>query len=146
MSHPSQADPVDWVEVRPIGDILVRAAATWPRKEAIVFPGERRSYGEQLAAVERRACSLLGLGLRAGDRVGILMPNCFDFLDLQLACAVLGVSVVPVNVRFRALELGYVLDDSGMAAIVTNDLIADHVDLAALIAEAAAERPPASDT
>ena len=74
------------------------------------------------------------------------MPNCFDFLDLQLACAVLGVSVVPVNVRFRALELGYVLEDSGMAAIVTNDLIADHVDLAALIAEAAAERPPASDT
>ena len=141
MSRPSQADPVDWVEVGPIGDILVRAAATWPQKEAIVFPGERRSYGEQLAAVERRACSLLGLGLGAGDRVGILMPNCFDFLDLQLACAMLGISVVPVNVRFRALELGYVLEDSGMAAIATNDLIADHVDLAALIAEAAAERP-----
>ena len=91
MSPPSQAGPVDWVEVGPIGDVLVRAAATWPRKEAIVFPGERRTYGEQLAAVERFARSLLGLGVGAGDRVGILMPNCFDFLDVQLACAMLGV-------------------------------------------------------
>jgi fatty-acyl-CoA synthase len=142
MAPPSQAGSADWVEVGPIGDLLVRAASRWPHKEAIVFPDERRSYGEMLAAVERCACSLLGLGVGAGDRVGILMPNCFDFLELQLACALVGVSVVPVNVRFRALELGYVLEDSGMVALATNDLIADHVDLAGLIAEAAAERPP----
>ena len=83
----------------------MRAAATWPRKEAVVFPGERRSYGEQLAAVERSRVLLARARLGAGDRVGILMPNCFDFLDLQLACPLLGVSVVPINVRFRALEL-----------------------------------------
>jgi fatty-acyl-CoA synthase len=142
MVAPTQARPADWVEVGPIGDVLVRAAVRWPHKEAIVFPGERRAYGEMLAAAERCACSLLGLGVEPGDRVGILMPNCFDFLELQLACALLGVSVVPVNVRFRALELGYVLEDSGMVAIATNDLIADHVDLASLLSEAAAGRPP----
>ena len=142
MSPPSQAGPVDWVESGPIGDVLVRAAGRWPGKEAVVFPGERRSYGEQLAAVERCACSLLGLGVRPGDRVGILMANCFDFLELQLACAVLGASVVPINVRFRVLELRYVLEDSGMVAIVTNDVIAEHVDLVGLIAEATEEPPP----
>jgi acyl-CoA synthetase (AMP-forming)/AMP-acid ligase II len=139
MPRPSEAGPQDWVEISPIGDVLVRAASRWPAKEAIVFPGERRSYAEQLAAVERCACSLLGLGIGPGERVGILMTNCFDFLELQLACAVLGVSVVPINVRFRALELRYVLEDSGMVAIATNDLIAEHVDLIGLIAEATEE-------
>ena len=95
-----------------------------------------------LAAVERSARSLLGLGIRAGDRVGILMPNCFDFLETQLACALLGVSAVPVNIRFRAHELEYVLDDSDMVAIATNDLIDEHVDLAALVADAAQSAPP----
>jgi acyl-CoA synthetase (AMP-forming)/AMP-acid ligase II len=142
MSPPLQADPVDFVEIGPIGDVLVRGAAQWPGKEAVVFPGERRSYGEQLAASERLARSLLGHGVRAGDRVGILMPNCFDFLDVQLGCALLGVSVVPINVRFRALELRYVLEDSGMVALATNDLIGEHVDLIGLIAEATQDPPP----
>jgi fatty-acyl-CoA synthase len=142
MSRPSEAGPIDWVEIGPIGDVLVRAASRWPAKEGIVFPGERRSWGEQLAAVERCARSLLVLGIGPGDRVGILMPNSFDFLELQHACALLGASVVPINVRFRALELRYVLEDSGMVAIATNDLIAEHVDLVGLIAEATEEPPP----
>ena len=149
MSPPSQAGPVDWVEIGPIGDVLVpRGHARGRRKEAIVFPGERRSYGEQLAAVGAlRALPARASASRAGDRVGILMPNCFDFLDLQLGCALLGVSVVPINVRFRALELEYVLEDSDMVAIATNDLIGEHVDLAALIAEATRRaRPRASGT
>ena len=146
MMPPSQGAPDDWVEIGPIGDVLVRAAGLWPAKEAIVFPDERRTYSEMLAAVERSARSLLGLGIRAGDRVGILMPNCFDFLETQLACALLGVSAVPVNIRFRAHELEYVLDDSDMVAIATNDLIDEHVDLAALVADAAQTRLRASGT
>ena len=77
-----------------------------------------------LAAAEQAARSLLGLGLRPGDRVGILMPNCLDFVELQFGCALLGVPFVPINVRYRAHELAYVLRTPGMVAVVTNDLIA----------------------
>ena len=133
--------PADWVEVSTIGDLLVRAASRWPDKEAVVFPEQRRTYADMLAAAERSARSLLGLGVRPGDRVGILMPNCFDFLDTQLGCSLLGVSAVLINVRFRSHELRYVLHDSGMAAVTTNDLIAEHVDFAALVGEAAADHP-----
>lgn len=141
MTSSPRSTPADWVEVSTIGDLLVRAASRWPDKEAVVFPGERRTYADMQAAAERSAGSLFGLGVRPGDRVGILMPNCFDFLDTQLACALLGASAVLINVRFRTHELGYVLQDSDMVAIATTDLIAEHVDLAALLAEAAADRP-----
>ena len=140
-SSTKAAAPAGWVEASTIGDLLVRAAVRWPDKEAVVFPEERRTYAEMLAAAERCARSLLGLGVQAGDRVGILMPNCFDFLDTQLACTLLGASTVPINTRFRTHELSYVLRDSGMVAVATNDLISEHVDLAALLAEAAADRP-----
>ncbi len=135
------AGPTGWVEVSPIGDLLVRAASRWPDKEAVVFPEERRTYADMLSAAERSARSLLGLGVQPGDRVGILMPNCFDFLDTQLACALLGASAVLINIRFRTHELTYVLRDSDMVAVATNDLISERVDLAALLTEAAADRP-----
>jgi acyl-CoA synthetase (AMP-forming)/AMP-acid ligase II len=137
-----EAPACDWVEVSTIGDLLVRGAALWPEKEAVVFPGERRTYAALLAGAELAARALLGLGAEPGDRVGVHMANCFDFLDLELGCALIGVSVVPLNVRFRSHELGYVLRDSEMVAVATNDLIDDHVNLAGLLAEASAERPP----
>lgn len=140
-SSTKAAASADWVQVSTIGDLLVRAASRWPDKEAVVFPEERRTYADMLAAAERSARSLLGLGVRPGDRVGILMPNCFDFLDTQLACSLVGASAVLVNIRFRTHELSYVLRDSDMVAVATSDLIAEHVDLAALLAEASADRP-----
>ena len=103
---------LEWVEVSTIGDVLVRAAARWPDKEAIVFPGERRTYGEQSRRRRSASRALAARARASARRAGrILMPNCFDFLELQLACALLGVPVVPINVRFRALELAYVLED-----------------------------------
>ena len=133
----------DWVELSTIGDLLVRAASRWPDKEAIVFPERRRTYAETLSGAELVARGLLGLGVRPGDRVGVHMANCFDFLDLELGCALIGASVVPLNVRFRAHELSYVLHDSDMVAVATNDLIDRHVDLAEILGEALQAGHPA---
>ena len=62
-SSTKAAAPAGWVEASTIGDLLVRAAGRWPDKEAVVFPEERRTYAEMLAAAERCARSLLGLGV-----------------------------------------------------------------------------------
>jgi acyl-CoA synthetase (AMP-forming)/AMP-acid ligase II len=73
----------DWVEVCTIGDLLVRAASLWPEKEWLVLAEERHTYASFLTRAENAARSLLGLGVAPGERVGILMPNCMDFLDVQ---------------------------------------------------------------
>jgi acyl-CoA synthetase (AMP-forming)/AMP-acid ligase II len=144
MSASAQASPPpDWVEVCTIGDLLVRAARRWPEKEWLVFQeGGRHTYGGFLERAERAACSLLGLGVRPGDRVGILMPNCLDFLDVQYACALLGVSAVPINARYKVAELRHILNDGELVAIATSDLISEYVPLPELVAEAIEPRPP----
>src|SRR3954451_5872025 len=98
----------DWVEVATIGDLLVRAASRWPSKEALVFPELRRTYAELLAGAVRAARAWYGLGARAGDRVGILMPNCLDFVELEFGAELLGLSVVPINARYKSYELRHV--------------------------------------
>jgi acyl-CoA synthetase (AMP-forming)/AMP-acid ligase II len=126
----------DWVEVCTIGDLLVRAASLWPEKEWLVLAEERHTYASFLTRAENAARSLLGLGVAPGERVGILMPNCMDFLDVQYGCALLGVSAVPINARYKVRELRHILGDAELAAIVTSDLISEYVPLPALVAEA----------
>jgi acyl-CoA synthetase (AMP-forming)/AMP-acid ligase II len=134
----------DWVEVCTIGDLLVRAARLWPDKDWMIFQeGPRATYGEMLERAERAARSLLGLGIESGERVGILMPNCLEFLDVQYGCALLGVSAVPINARYKVAELQHVLEDGELGAIVTTDLISEYVPLPELVAEALESRPPA---
>ncbi len=134
---------LEWVEVTTIGDLLVRAAATWPDNEALLIAGDRRTFADILARAEEAARSFLALGLKPGDRVGILMPNCHDFVTIEFACAMLGMPFVPINARYKAYELSYVLRDAELAAVVTTDVIVDYVDFAGLLAEATVDRPPA---
>jgi acyl-CoA synthetase (AMP-forming)/AMP-acid ligase II len=132
----------DWVETAPIGDVLVRAAGLWPDKDALAFPDERRTYARLVAGAERYARSLRGLGVGRGERVAILMPNCFDFVELQFACAMLGAPWIPVNARYKVHELRHVIRDSSCAAIVTTDIVSEYVDLPGLVTEAAVGAPP----
>ena len=90
-----------------------------PAGEALVVRQEgRRWTWEALAVeVERVACGLVGMGLRAGDRVGMWATNCSEWVLLQLACARTGVVLVNVNPAYRAPELAYVLRKSRMKVI-----------------------------
>ena len=118
----------EWVEVTTFGDLIVRAAARHPGGDAIVFPDRRHSFGSLLEAAERAARSLLGLGVRPGDHVGILMPNCMDFIEVMFGAALIGAPVIPINARFKGRELSYVARDADLRLLVTSDIIDQHTD------------------
>ncbi|MXV90407.1 MAG: AMP-binding protein [Acidimicrobiia bacterium] len=118
----------EWVEVTTLGDLIVRAAARHPDGDAVVFPGRRHSFGSLLEAAERAARSLLGLGVRPGDHVGILMPNCMDFIEVMFGSALIGAPVIPINARFKGRELSYVARDADLRLLVTSDIIDQHTD------------------
>jgi fatty-acyl-CoA synthase len=120
----------------------VRAAGRWGDRDGIVFTAARRTYSEQLAAAVRTARSLIGLGIRPGERVGIVMPNCFDFLDVLLGCQLIGSPALAVNARFKTRELSHVMRDSGCAAMVTTDLVSEYTDFVALLNESLADDRP----
>jgi fatty-acyl-CoA synthase len=137
------ATALDWAELTTVGDLIVRGAVRWPDVDAIVLPGERHTYAGLLEAAERSAASLLGLGVRPGERVGIVMPSCLDFAETVFGCALVGVSAVLINSRFKSYELDYVIRDSGLVALVTTDLVSEHTDYVPLLREATADPAPA---
>lgn len=118
----------DWTEVSTLGDLLLRTAERRPGHEALVFPDERYTYGEVADRARHAARRLAGLGVRRGDHVGLLMPNSPDFVFAFFGAQLLGAVVVPVNTRFRVRELSYVVDNADLVALLTSDVVEDHVD------------------
>ena len=84
----------------------------YPEKPAILGEGLCITYKELHGRANRTARWLQSMGLKKGDRVGVMMRNCPEFIDLYLACARLGVIFVPVNFRLTAAELAYILENA----------------------------------
>jgi fatty-acyl-CoA synthase len=68
---------------------------------------------------------LYGLGLKPGDRIGILSGNRLEFLDAFFAAAKSGVILVPLGTRLTAAELAVIVSDCGLSALVYG---ADHAE------------------
>ena len=126
----------NWTEVYTLGDLLGRAAERFPDHEAIVMPDRRLTYEQLDAQAVLRARSLLALGVRKNDHVGILMPNCIEYVELFMACALIGAWVVPINSRYKSRELAYVIEDADLTTLLTTDAIDEHVDFLQLVREA----------
>jgi acyl-CoA synthetase (AMP-forming)/AMP-acid ligase II len=108
----------EWIEASPIGDLLLRAAATHPDRDALVFPDHRCTYVELLEGARRTARGLWELGVRAGDHVGLLMPNCVEFAEAFFAVSLMGCVAVPINARYKLAELGYVIENADLVAVL----------------------------
>ena len=121
------------IEVTTLGDLLLRAADRWPDNDAIVFPDGRRSFAGLAARAYETARSLIALGVRPGEHVGILMPNGLIFLDLLFGCAMAGAVPVPLNGRYKAHETGYVVENADLVALLTSDTISEFADFAAIL-------------
>jgi fatty-acyl-CoA synthase len=98
-----------------IGANLARTVAAHGDREALVarHQGVRWTYDEFADRVARLARGLLGIGLEAGDRVGLWSPNYAEWTLVQYATAEIGVILVNVNPAYRTHELAYALNQSG---------------------------------
>ncbi|SVA90740.1 uncharacterized protein METZ01_LOCUS143594, partial [marine metagenome] len=119
---------MSWCEATTFGDLLVRAAEKYGANEAVVVQDERRSFEGLLAAALQAGRSLLGLGVSRGDAVGILMPNCMDFVEVMFGGALIGARIVPINARYKDRELGYLIENADLTVLLTSDLVDQHTD------------------
>jgi acyl-CoA synthetase (AMP-forming)/AMP-acid ligase II len=119
---------LDYIDVVTFGDLLVRAADRFPDRDAVVFPDQRHTYASLLDASVRAARSLLGLGVGRGDHIGILMPNCMDFVEVMFGGAMIGAWIVPINARFKGRELAYVTENADLKVLVTSDIVDQFTD------------------
>ncbi|AWB22747.1 cyclohexanecarboxylate-CoA ligase [Methylobacterium currus] len=76
------------------------------------------TYGEALVRAERLAAGLWGLGLRPGDVLGFQLPNWLEAVAVDLACALIGVVVVPIVPIYRGAEVAQALADCRAKAMI----------------------------
>lgn len=135
MNDPSAASR-RWQDVLRFADLLTRAAERDPGHEAVVLPDARVTYGELEKRAFAVARSLRAMGIGPRSRVGMLMPNSIEFVELLFGASLLGAVMVPINARFAPRELGYVIENGDLEAVFTSDEVVEHVDYVARLHEA----------
>ena len=104
---------------RTLADWLDDCARRYGASPFVISDEVTLSYAEVAAQSRRIAAGLIGLGVRPGDRVGMLMANYPEFVPLKFAIARAGAIAVPFNYLYRTAELGFVLADSGCRVLIT---------------------------
>ena len=80
---------------------------------AIAFFGAHLTLRELLDQVERFSAVLAGLGVKQGDRVGLLLPNCPQYVIAWYACQRLGAIAVGNNPLYTQREMEHQIKDAG---------------------------------
>lgn len=123
MAHPSYVHGTSDTALlgETIGQYFDRIVAEVPGNEALVslHQGLRYSYSELHCQVELAARGLMALGVGTGDRVGIWSPNNAEWVIVQYATAKIGAILVNINPAYRAYELEYALQQSGIVLLIT---------------------------
>lgn len=104
-----------------IGANLEATVDRFPDREAlvVVHQGVRQTWAEFDATINEVAKGLMGIGIHAGDRVGMWSPNFAEWTYIQYATAKIGAIQVNINPAYRVNELQYALDQSGCRLLVT---------------------------
>ncbi len=109
---------------RPLHEILRLTAVEVPDRPATAFLGAHMTFAELKGQSDRLAAALAALGVRQHDRVGIMLPNCPQYVFAAFAVLRLGAVVVNVNPLYTPREVAVVAKDSGMRLLVTLDALA----------------------
>ena len=104
---------------RTILDYLSDHARTRPSEPALLFKGASISWSQLERESDAFASALAELGVTRGDRVGLLLPNCPQFLIAELGAWKLGAIVAPMNPTYTEQELEGPLRENGIDTIVT---------------------------
>src|SRR2546430_1502932 len=103
---------------RTLDQALEETAAEFGDRPLVLTDDRMLTYAEAAVWARTMADGLATLGVRPGDRVGVLMANYLEFVPVKFAVAAAGATAIPFNYLYRQDELGYVLRQSRCAVLV----------------------------
>jgi long-chain acyl-CoA synthetase len=112
---------------RTLLDYVHDTAEVRPGHPAVIFRGARLSYRALEAASDAFATALAGLGVRRGDHVALVLPNCPQFLIAELGIWKAGGVVYPLNPLYTEPELADALAGSGVTTAVVLTRFYEHL-------------------
>ncbi|WP_298830475.1 AMP-binding protein [uncultured Planococcus sp.] len=107
----------------PVQEYLTKAYEKFPQKVAIHFMGKELSYEELYQSSMKFANYLQKLGIKKGDRVSIMLPNCPQAVISFYGILYAGGVVVMTNPLYTEREIAYQMKDSGAKAIIGLDIL-----------------------
>lgn len=112
-----------------LGELITKANKLYPKKTGMVCHSGRFTYSEVFSRTMRLCNLLTDLGVKAGTNVGIISYNCHRFLEAYFATAIIGASLVPINIRLSPKEVAFILEDAEVNVLIS------HYDFEALVKE-----------
>lgn len=101
-----------------LSDYVHYHAENAPARDAVIFGAMRLNYRNLDRIVDRCAASLVGAGVRQGDRVAMLTTPRPEFAIMLLAAQRIGAIWVGLNPRYKLAEIEFILDDCGPVLLV----------------------------
>ena len=96
--------------------------ARWrPDELAIKYAGVETTWRQLDSRTSDLAAGLARKGITKGDRIGLLLTNCMEWIELTMAAWKLGALIVPINTRFTPAEVKFVVANAGAKLLFTND-------------------------
>jgi acyl-CoA synthetase (AMP-forming)/AMP-acid ligase II len=135
--------------------LIERTVRLYGERSAVVCGTDVRTFADVYARACRLANALGARGCRAGDRVGVLLPNCAEYVEIDIALALAGLVRVSLNARAVPAQHRVVLEDAGAETVVRSpELVLEEVGLRDVITlgddydrllRDAPETPPGAD-
>lgn len=113
---------------KPLHDFLIENGLKYSEKKALYFQGKEFTFAEVLLEAKKTAHYLQKNGLKKGDRVASMLPNCPQAVITYYGTLMAGGVVVQVNPLYTERELEYQLKDSGATFIVCLDILLPRVN------------------
>lgn len=101
-----------------VGNWVTKWAFLMPDKAALIFEGEVFTYKRLNERINQTAHKLKGMGIGKGNRVGVLMYNTHELVEIFFALGKIGAILVPLNTRFVSTEIEYIIRDSRLDVLI----------------------------
>ncbi len=119
-----------------IHDVVLASCRMRGEKAALVDtscnPARRITFAEYAELVEQAARGLVASGIKPGDRIGIFLPNSWEFGVAFHAALMAGAAPTPMNPTYREREVRYQLETCDAVALITDGTLLSGISLAGL--------------
>lgn len=108
--------PVRWSLEYPeisLYDYMRQSTDAYADLVALVFFGDEITFGQMHENIDKIASALVAMGVKKGDRIALMQPNCPQYVYTYYACMMLGAIVVQMNPLYTPNEVEFIIRDSG---------------------------------
>jgi fatty-acyl-CoA synthase len=109
----------NYVPLSPIG-FLVRSAAVYPNRLAVVHGERRYSWREALERCRRLASALSARGIGCGDTVALMAPNIPEAFEAHFGVPMAGAVLNALNIRLDAETIAFILRHGEAKVLITD--------------------------